>query len=455
MLLTKSRISVAAIAIVSILLAFALFRVAERASADNATGVIVPPSAAAKLAFSIPPAGAAPTIAFTTQPVVRIQDANGNTVTSSVAPVTLAITPLTGAAGAVLSGTLTVAAVSGVATFAGLSIDLAGAGITAYTLTATSAGLTAAITSPFNVGAAGLATKLVFTIQPSGSVPGAPFTTQPVVEIQDLAGNTVTAPVATVTLAITPLTGTTGAVLAGTTAVATVSGVAKFTNVSLNLVGAGYTLTATSAGLAASISSAISVAGFGNTTVGNVIDAWDWNAQGTDMTVNLLLNPAWANTVFGMEVFVAPAAGDAPVQTQFLGNFGPFPTGRTLCFIFTTSKQAIKSVPTSVGIHLIGTAKTDVKLSSPAPLNTGLLTAGAPCIEAESADPTPTPTASGPAPTPTRPPATATPTSRPPGTGDFTPGSGMLMALLLAGFVLMTAGGAYLLQTRPSKVRIS
>jgi hypothetical protein len=105
---------------------------------------------AAKLAFMAPP-GASNTAgtAFGTQPVVKIQDAGGNTVTTSNAAVTLAITGGTGASGAVLSGTATVKAVNGVATFSGLSIDLAGT----YTLTATNTGLTSAASTSFNVSA--------------------------------------------------------------------------------------------------------------------------------------------------------------------------------------------------------------------------------------------------------------------------------------------------------------
>ncbi|MEK7777141.1 MAG: hypothetical protein AAB303_00760 [Chloroflexota bacterium] len=197
--------------------------------------------------------------------------------------------------------------------------------------------------------------------------------------------------------------------------------------------------------------------GFGDTTVGNVVDAWDWKSQGANMFVYLRLDPAtWANKVFGMEVFVAPAAGGAPVQTQFTGSFGAFPTGQTICFAFTSSKQP-SNAPNNVGIHLIKNdqAKTSL-LISPGPLNTGLLNTNVTCAEAESAEPTPTPTKAAPTPTPTpSAAATPTPTTKPPVTGDFTPGSGMLMALLLAGFVLITTGGAYLIHTRPSGVRNS
>jgi len=201
----------------------------------------------------------------------------------------------------------------------------------------------------------------------------------------------------------------------------------------------------------------ISGASFGDTTSGNTVDAWDWNAQGTEMTVTLRLSAARANTVFGLEVFVDPAADDVaaspnpgkPVQTQYLGTYGAFVTEQTVCFIFTTSKQAIKGT-NNVGIHLISndTAKTSLMVS-PAPLNTNLLTSGGSCIEVESADPTPTPALTSP--TATAAPV-ATPTAKPPATGDFTPGSGLLMTVLLAGFILIAAGGAYLLQSRHTRV---
>jgi len=60
--------------------------------------------------------------------------------------VTIAIKTNPGAG--TLSGTLTVAAASGVATFTDLSINNIGTG---YTLTATSGGLTSATSSTFNI----------------------------------------------------------------------------------------------------------------------------------------------------------------------------------------------------------------------------------------------------------------------------------------------------------------
>jgi hypothetical protein len=79
---------------------------------------------------------------------VEVLDENGNLLPSAGAPVSVKLG--NGTTGAQLAGTKTVNASGGVATFANLSVDTPGDG---YTLTASSPGLTAAISSPFNVTA--------------------------------------------------------------------------------------------------------------------------------------------------------------------------------------------------------------------------------------------------------------------------------------------------------------
>ncbi|MEI6676147.1 MAG: InlB B-repeat-containing protein [Verrucomicrobiota bacterium] len=108
--------------------------------------------AAAKLAFTTQPGGWVLGAGWATQPVVTVQDASGNTVDSS-ASITLEKTTGTPASGgpATLGGTTTVSAVHGVATFSGLSIGTVGVG---YKLTATSAGLTSADSTAFDITAA-------------------------------------------------------------------------------------------------------------------------------------------------------------------------------------------------------------------------------------------------------------------------------------------------------------
>ena len=105
--------------------------------------------AASKLGFTAQPAGAASGTALSAMPVVTIQDQFANP-TPSESPVTVAISAGTGAAGATLSGTTS--ATGPVASFGGLSIDRSG---TAYTLQATSGGLTAATSGAFDVTGVG------------------------------------------------------------------------------------------------------------------------------------------------------------------------------------------------------------------------------------------------------------------------------------------------------------
>jgi hypothetical protein len=100
--------------------------------------------------ITIQPSGAFTGTVFSTQPVVKITDAGGNTVTSSTASVVATIASGSGT----LNGTTAVNAVAGVANFTNLKIT--GTGI--HTLTFTPAGgLTAATSNTLNVAALGCA----------------------------------------------------------------------------------------------------------------------------------------------------------------------------------------------------------------------------------------------------------------------------------------------------------
>src|SRR5439155_268818 len=145
--------------------------------------------AAAQLAFSAPLSNATAGAGLPAMQVI-VQDALGNLVTSSTATVTAAIG--TNPGGGTLSGTVSRAAVAGVATFNDLSINRTGAG---YTLTAASAGLTGATSSAFNISA-GAASRLAFATVNDNMVPSVR------VMVQDALGNTVTASSASVTVAI-------------------------------------------------------------------------------------------------------------------------------------------------------------------------------------------------------------------------------------------------------------
>ena len=210
-----------------------------------------PVAPATKLAFTTQPGDATGGSTFATQPVVKVQNAAGGTVTGNSSTVTLTITT---PAGATLDCTdNSEAAVAGVATFAGCDIDKAGT----YTLTASDGSLTHAVSTTVTI-TVGAAAKLRFTTQPGGAaLGGAAFSPQPVVTVQDAGGNTVTTNTSTVALALT-VPGT--ATLACTTSNsrAAVAGVATFSGCNINKTNT-YTLTATGPGLTSAVSSSVAI----------------------------------------------------------------------------------------------------------------------------------------------------------------------------------------------------
>jgi hypothetical protein len=83
-------------------------------------------AAASKLAFTTQPAGAVHATAFTTQPKVSVEDTYGNVVTTNTSSVTLGIGTNPTSGSTLTCTTNPVTASSGVATFAGCKISLAG-----------------------------------------------------------------------------------------------------------------------------------------------------------------------------------------------------------------------------------------------------------------------------------------------------------------------------------------
>lgn len=114
--------------------------------------------ACGRLRFVTQPAGGVVGAALTGAPLgsgppvsVEVVDGSGNRLTGSTIPITIA--KGTGSAGGALTGTLTKTAVLGLASFADLKLDTPGA----YTLQASSPGLTSVTTSSFRVDSVGVA----------------------------------------------------------------------------------------------------------------------------------------------------------------------------------------------------------------------------------------------------------------------------------------------------------
>jgi len=209
----------------------------------TSSSVTITAGAASVLAFTTQPSSSATSgTSFAAQPVVTVQDAGGNTVSTSTSSVALSIP-----AGATLTCTTnSVNAVAGVATFTGCRINKAGT----YTLTATASGLTSASSTSVTI-TVGAASQLAFTTSPSSSTGGVAFAAQPVVTVQDAGGNTVSTSVASVTLSLTTAAGATLTCTPNPKNAA--AGVDTYAGCSINLANT-YTLTAVSGILTAGVS---------------------------------------------------------------------------------------------------------------------------------------------------------------------------------------------------------
>ena len=183
-------------------------------------------SSATTSAFAVT-AGTAATLAVSNNPPpsgkagtsfglgVAVEDQYGNVVTNFMGSVSilLSVDPT----GDTLRGTLNATVAGGVASFSGLTLDLAAAG---YVIGASSSGLASATSNPFAITAS-TATQLVLATAPGPSATaGVAFLTQPVIEEEDQYGNPELSDYSTVVLVALasgagPLGGTTTVTFSG------------------------------------------------------------------------------------------------------------------------------------------------------------------------------------------------------------------------------------------------
>ncbi|MGD0220411.1 MAG: hypothetical protein ABSC73_08160, partial [Acidimicrobiales bacterium] len=191
-----------------------------------------------QLIFLSQPSSGVSASALSPPPVVAVEDANGNVVTTDLSTVNLVITPSTNLSGATLSTGCVENEFYGVVTFSNCSIDSAGSG---YTLTASDGSLVPATSSPFSI-TPGPANQLSFTPNPPASVfAGAKFSVA--VAEQDSYGNTETGD-STTTLS---LAASGGGYSCTTAPTQVTNGVATYTGCSFTKAStSAYTLTASS-----------------------------------------------------------------------------------------------------------------------------------------------------------------------------------------------------------------
>jgi hypothetical protein len=184
-----------------------------------------------RLSFSVQPSQSNLNTAISPSVVVQALNSIGGVVSGFTSVVTMSLG--TNPTSATLGGTVTTAAVSGVATFSNLQLNRSGDD---FTLRAVAANINSATSTNFDIP-----TTLSFTVQPSSAGPGE--TMDPVeVTAQDLSGNTDTNYSGNITIAI--YTASAAGVLSGTLTVAATNGVASFTNLEIDTAG-NYTFVAT------------------------------------------------------------------------------------------------------------------------------------------------------------------------------------------------------------------
>jgi hypothetical protein len=207
----------------------------------------VTPAAAVTLVYGIQPSNAITGAANSPSIVVDVEDQFGNIVTGDSSNVTLSIASGPGS----LTGTLTVAASGGVATFSNITLHTAAT----YTLTASDDSLTSTTSNSFTITAA-IASRLVFEVQPSKVNVGIADNPSIVVYVEDHFGNIVTSDSSSVTVSVASGPGSTS----GTLTVAVSNGVATFSNILLDTAGS-YALIASDGRLVPATSSSFAVIG--------------------------------------------------------------------------------------------------------------------------------------------------------------------------------------------------
>jgi hypothetical protein len=210
-----------------------------------ATGIASTPS---QLVIASQPSAAIAGVTMAPAIVVEVRDAFGNVATTFTGDVSVA---LAGTTLPTVGGTLTRAAVKGVATFSDLALTAVGT----YKLVFTSPALTPDTTTAISITPAAAA-SLEFVTQPAGGTAGAAIAPPVTVRALDAFGNVATGFTDSVSLGL--LNGG-SAVLSGSAQQNAVSGVATVSTLAVNLVGSTYRLVANSTALTPDTSAAFSI----------------------------------------------------------------------------------------------------------------------------------------------------------------------------------------------------
>jgi RHS repeat-associated protein len=277
-------------------------------------------------------------------PTLAVEDAGGNVVTTSTDKVALVVDPsgtiplsCTGSETSIHKGAgsgYDLSVTSGVAAFTHCTINQSSSSTYQLLGVATDGGSNtfAVRSSAFSVYA-GDKSQLAFSIQPAGAQPGADFTVQPQVSVEDADGNVVATNTDTIQLSLTTPNGAT----LSCTSLAAVAGVASFTGCGIDTAGT-YTLTATDGSL--SVQSASIVV---STTSAGSISWLDEPGNGQGGTAlgtqpSLQLQDGGGSPVSGLVQLTLENADYSSTSATLHCDINPLPSGSgtasfTGCFV--------------------------------------------------------------------------------------------------------------------------
>ena len=297
-------------------------------------------------------------VALSPNVVVQARDATNALIPGFTGAVSMAIG--TNPGGGTLSGTVSVNAVGGIATFSTLSIDKAGVG---YTLTASAAGYTTGGSTGFNIGAAAATTmvKSAGDAQTAGASPLRP--TPLAVLVTDAFGNAVSGR----TISWAAVTG--GGSVGSPTSVTNASGIATIAW-TLGATLGGQSVSATSAGLAGSPLTFTATASSGTvatttvaphtTTMTSIGDVFTLTATARDAGNNIVAGTyAWVSRTPGVAT-VNAATGVVTAVTNGTAYVVATETGGTKDSALVTVAQIVATInvtPSSSNVYL-GASRT-------------------------------------------------------------------------------------------------
>ncbi len=267
--------------------------------------------------------------------VVTAEDQYGNAVPTYSTTVTLSLSANPGHD--TLLGTLSETITNGVATFSGLSLQIAANG---YTILVGDSHLVSTVTSAINVTPLA-ASKLAVSTQPPSSI-AAGTTFSIVVKAEDKYNNFVTSYTGNVSLALS--TNPTLAKLYGTTTVSVINGVASFSGLYIETAATGYVITASAAGGAAL--TPISSSSFNVTA----------DAASHLVVIDQPPNQLLVGQIFSIVVAAEDKYGNIdPTYAQNLSlSLSTNPTGGVLSGVLTIAASGGEATFTGLAINLAG-----------------------------------------------------------------------------------------------------